>query len=501
MSNNCQNNNCTDCGHLGMEYCTEGFCEEKLDSRCVIYKHNQEETNLTCITPIPANTPVEQILEIWDKELCGKANQFKDEKVSVNGEDEAGFLNDKVITGDCLIKTIVNGKLQISLDYNCLCSKLANIGCSSGGGTTPPCTPQPLIPNITTTNPSYCGTNTITLVAANYNGTLQWFRNGNPISGATNFSLIVENTGGTYYVKNTTNCDFEISNSIIVVYAEDCECTPQATIPTITPSTGTVNTNETIVLTANNCNGTLSWYNSSNQLIGTGQTVAVGAGSYYTRCSTVCNSANSANVTISQAISCPTISASVTPINPTCTGNTLQLNGEIVVGNIINGVQISLNGSNYTTLNGLGGTANSHKYVGLSAGSYLIRIKPVNSSCPPTEFVTTLTSTTCGCLPISGNIPTVVNPTCTNDIPNTNGSVTFSGLQNVSRISISSVCNNNSWVSGQIVTGNSHVINNLAVGTYFVRYYTSETCFSSCITINVTSTCCDLDINTPTLVC
>lgn len=499
MCNNCQNSNCTDCGHLGLEYCTDGFCEEKLDSACVIYKHNQEESNLNCITDISPNTSVEQILEIWDKELCNKSGSFRDEKVSVSGEDEAGYLYDKLVVDECLIKSIEQGKLKISIDFSCICSKLTLLDCASGGNT--PCTPLALIPNITTASTSYCGTNNIVLVAANYNGDLQWFKDGVPIPNATNFSLVVEGVGGTYYIKNTTQCSFEISNSLNIVYSEDCDCNPQATIPTVTPSSGSVNENQTILLTANDCNGTLSWYNSQNQLVGSGQTIAVGAGNYYARCSTICNNANSQVVSIVQAIACPTISASITSINPTCSGNTLQNNGEIVVGNIINGMQISIDGGSYAPLNGLGGTDNSHKYLNVSVGSHLIRIKPTNSSCAPEEFVAVITSTSCGCLPISGNIPTTTNATCTGNTPNTDGSIIFSGLQNVTRISYSSICNNNTWGGSQAVTGNSHVINNLPIGTYFIRYYTTEQCFSSCVTVNIISNCCDLDINNPNLVC
>lgn len=498
MCNNCQNKNCEDCGHIGMEYCTDNFCEEKLDSKCVIYKHNQEESNLTCITDIPANTSVEEILEIWDKELCGKANQFKDEKVSVTGEDEAGYLIDKIDKGDCIVTTVVQGKLKISLDFNCICSKLSLIGCAGG---TPECTPTALKPNIVASSLSYCGEATSTLVASNYNGTLQWYRDGSLISGANTFSLILEGESGTYYVKNTTTCGFEISESINVSYASSCGCTPLATIPTISPSNGVVNENGTILLTANGCNGDVSWYNSQNQLIGNGATKAVGAGSYYAKCTTNCSNANSNSVVISTSISCPTITAIVTPTNPTCSGSTLLSNGQIIIDNIVNGMQISINGGNYTNLNWLGNTSNSHKYSGLSAGSHTIRIKPQNSNCTPTQFVTTLTSTTCGCLPISGNTPTTVNATCNGGTPNSDASIVLSGLNNVSKVSVATNCNNNSWSSAQTVTGTSHTITNLAIGTYYIKYYTTENCSSSCIPVNVVSNCCQLDLNNPNVNC
>lgn len=498
MCNNCQNNNCEDCGHISLEYCTDGFCEEKLDSKCVIYKHNQEESNLTCITDISPNTSVEEILEIWDKELCGISNQFKDEKVSVNGEDKAGYLWDKIVLGDCLIKSIELEKLKIDIDYNCLCSKLSQIGCTTGEIE---CTPKALKPNIISNNSSYCGESSITIVASNYNGSLQWFRNGVPINNANTFSLILTEQSGTYYVKNTTTCGFENSNEINISYASDCGCTPLATTPNIIPNSGTVNVGETILLTANNCNGTLSWYNSQNQLIGTGQTKAVSAGSYYAKCTNNCNSANSNTVIINNSVNCPTVSANVTSINPSCSGNILQANGQIIVNNIVNGTLISINGGAYVALNGLGSTSNSHKFIGLNAGSYLIRIKPQNSSCSPKEFASVLTSTTCGCLPISANIPSVSNATCTNGIPNSNASLTFSNLVNVNRISYSTNCNNNTWSSGQMVTGTTHTITNLAIGTYYIKYYTSEFCASSCVTVNVFSNCCELDVDNPNVNC
>lgn len=498
MCNNCQNKNCEDCGHIGMEYCTDNFCEEKLDSKCIIYKHNQEESNLNCIADIQPNTSVEEILEIWDKELCNKSGQFKDEKVSVNGEDQAGYLIDKIDKGDCIITTVVQGKLKISLDFNCICSKLSLINCAGGE---PECTPQPLIPNISSESTSYCGESTLRIVASNYNGDLQWYRNGNLISGANTFSLLLDGEDGNYYVRNTTSCGFEISETINVSYSSVCGCTPQPTIPLVSPSNGIVSENETILLTANRCNGNISWYNSQNQLIGTGSTKAVGAGSYYARCTTDCNSANSSSVLISTNISCPTITASITPINPTCSGNSLQSNGEVVVNNIVNGVQISINGGSYTALNGLGNTSNSHKYTGLGAGSHTIRIKPQNSNCTPTQYVAVLSSTTCGCLPISGNTPSIVNATCNGGTPNNDASIVLSGLVNVNRVSVATNCNNNSWSTAQTVTGNSHIVTNLAIGTYYIKYYTTENCSSSCITVNVQSNCCELDLNNPNVNC
>ena len=498
MCNNCQNSNCEDCGHVGMEYCTDNFCEEKLDSKCVIYKHNQEESNLNCITDIPSNTSVEQILEIWDKELCGKSNQFKDEKVSVTGEDLAGYLVDKVTKGDCVILTVEQGKLKISLDFACICTKLSAINCVGGE---PECTPQALVPNIVASSNTYCGEATTTIVASNYNGTLQWFRNNTLIVGATTFSLVLDGEGGTYYVRNTTTCGSQNSNPITVSYAENCGCTPLATIPTITPSNGVVNENETILLTANGCNGNLSWYNSQNQIIGTGATKAVGAGSYYAKCTTNCSNANSNTVVISTTTSCPTISATLSTINPTCLGSSLQSNGEIVVNNIVNGVQISINGGNYRALNGLGSTSNSHKFEGLSAGSYTIRIKPQNSNCTPTQYVAILTSTTCGCPPINSNNFSVIRATCTGGVPNSDASIVLTGLINVSRVGIASSCNSNSWSTAQIVSGNSYTISNLAIGTYYIKYYTTENCSSSCITVNVDSNCCELNLNNPNVNC
>ena len=227
----------------------------------------------------------------------------------------------------------------------------------------------------------------------------------------------------------------------------------------------------------------------------------MGAGVFYAKCTTPCNSANSSNVTIQNVPVCPTVTATTSGVSPTCSGNTLLVNGEILVTNIINGTQISINNGNFTPLNGLAGTTNSHRYTQLTAGEYTIKLKSSNSNCPEVIYTVTLVSTSCQCLPITANTATTQSPTCTNNVPNQNGSVTITGLVNVNRVSINSVCENNNWSTAQVVTGNSHTISNLATGVYFLKYYTSETCSSSCVSITVTSACCQLALSNPIVTC
>ena len=494
-----QSRECT-CHDVGLESCSTEICYEKMDAHCVVYKKNQPDiSNFPDSLGIDGNTPVDEILEKLAR-ISFDMPQATDELVKVNATDfGSGYLEDKITTGDCLSTFVTSEKkLRISLDFNCLCQKLQLINCTS---TNTSCVPQALKPIIDQSLSAICGLQTAVLAVSGHNGTLQWFRNNVAIEGANSTIYNVQGQGGTYFVRNTTVCNSTNSDSVSVVYSVECDCDDPVTTPIVTPSTGSVLENQTLELTANNCNGTLEWYNQSNVLVDSGSSTVVGTGTYYARCTNQCGSANSNMVVISPNVTCPTISAVLNKTNPTCTGMTLLENGVIDVLNISNGVQIAIDNNSYVPLNNLEG-ANTHKFTNLAAGVHIVHIKPSNSSCVATSFSITLNATTCGCAAISGSYTTTPT-TCMGQTPNADGSIFFHSLINVARISIATACNANACSSAyQVPNGDTtFTINNVVAGTYCVRMYATADCYTDYSGVVVASDCCDLEITNPVISC
>src|SRR5690606_2084440 len=73
--------------------------------------------------------------------------------------------------------------------------------------------------------------------------------------------------------------------------------------PSITPDKYSVCGTDKATLTATACTGTITWYRPSaagGVSLGTGNTIAVGAGTYYATCTTACGTSDASNpVTIS----------------------------------------------------------------------------------------------------------------------------------------------------------------------------------------------------------
>lgn len=221
-------------------------CKE-IDAACV--KYNKDD--LTCISPpIPSGTSLEEIIKEFEQKLCLNSSvpiipcvkeilgisettdtlsassllsyiqqwicSYIDENVKVtSGDNSTGYLYDKVETGECLDKTVIedefgNQKLKIAINFGCLTQKL------------------PLCFNIT---PSEC--------------------------------IIIDNSGQS--------------------------CLPQPTTPVISRSSTT--------LIGTNCNGTIEWYNSQNQLVGTGINFIGNANTkYFAKCVTSCGTSQNSNV-------------------------------------------------------------------------------------------------------------------------------------------------------------------------------------------------------------
>jgi hypothetical protein len=472
-----------------------------MDAHCVIYKKNQPDvSNFPESLGIDGNTPVDEILEKLAR-IPFDIPQATDQFVKTNSTDfSSGYLEDKITTGDCLSTFVTSEKkLRLSLDFDCLCQKLQLINCTS---TNTDCVPKASKPTIDQTLSAICGLQTSVLAVTGYNGTIQWFKNNIAIEGANSNIYNVQGQGGTFYVKNTTRCNFSTSDSVDIVYTPECECDDPVTTPTVTPASATVLENQTIELTANNCNGTITWHDSYNTQIGTGVATLVSAGTYYARCTNQCDTATSNIVVVSPDVTCPTVSALLQKTNPTCDGMTLLENGVIDVLNIANGVQIAIDNNSYVSLNNLNG-ANTHKFTNLAAGVHVVHIKPSNSICAATSFSITLSAITCGCVNNASGSYTITPTTCMGQTPNADGSIFFNNLVNVSRISIATACNTNSWSNGyQVSNGDTtFTINNVVAGTYCVRMYTTADCYTDYTGVVVASDCCDLELTNPTISC
>lgn len=495
---NC-NQNIDDCGcnQIGLESCIQDPCPDgKMDAACVYYEFNKPESSeLNCLN-ISGNTSVKEILERIDLALCEKQITDKDESVKVSSLDtKAGYLNDKITTGDCIHTTVtIDNKLKFELDFTCICNKLKDLNCT---GSVQPCTPTASVPVVTANKTSFCGSETVTLFVTNYNGNLQWYKDNVLISGATSNTFTVLSGSGTYFVKNTTVCDNRDSNTVILTYSANCGCSPQPANISISANTTTVVSGGTAILTATGCNGSVTWYNGSGVQIGTGATLTIGIGSYYAKCTTSCGSTTSNTVTITETGGCPTITYNFDKTNPTCNGTTLQSNGTISVSSIVNATQISIDGGSFMNL-----SSNSIVFTNLSAGTHNLILK---SSCSQEAFSITLDSTNCG-----NNCPTInynsniqiTQPTCTGNVSNTNGGILLTGLVNVTKVSIANTCSANSFNTALSLNGNTSIaLQSLAVGNYCIRLYYDANCYLDINNITLVSNCCNLTVSNPVLSC
>ena len=211
------------------------------DAECVIYNSDGSPSNLNCIADITPGTSVKAILETWDNYFCGMTQvnilscvkeklgisptvdnlthgvlltsiqnwicNYQDVNVKVTPADtKTGYLNSKIVTGDCIDTSVVieNGeqKLKISLNFPCisakipLCLDIKTNECLTVDFSGSPCQPQPLTPVVVRSG--------LTLVGSNCNGMLQWY-NSNDEMISTGTNITVEPLK-TYYARCVTGC-------------------------------------------------------------------------------------------------------------------------------------------------------------------------------------------------------------------------------------------------------------------------------------------------------
>lgn len=158
---------------------------------------------------------------------------------------------------------------------------------------------------------------TVTLNAANCNGTVNWFRSGTAL-GITGNSLTVTPMQSATYA---ANCIANGCTSSKAYAAVQIACTVPPT-PNLLANPRSIQSGQSSTLTATGCAGTVTWYSSSGgSSLGTGNSISVSptqSTNYYAYCAVNNCFSNSSNVYVS--VSCippptPGVSASPSALN------------------------------------------------------------------------------------------------------------------------------------------------------------------------------------------
>ncbi|ADQ17623.1 conserved repeat domain protein [Leadbetterella byssophila DSM 17132] len=136
-----------------------------------------------------------------------------------------------------------------------------------------------------------CGTEKAIIKATGCEGgTVTW---SNGMSGYS-----IEVGAGTYSATCRTECGGAVNAGPVTIKHEQVP-----TKPSISPDKYAVCGTDKATLTATACTGTITWYRPSETggvSLGTGNTIAVGSGTYYATCTTACGTSDASNpVTIS----------------------------------------------------------------------------------------------------------------------------------------------------------------------------------------------------------
>ncbi|GAB3521720.1 hypothetical protein GCM10027442_46150 [Emticicia fontis] len=195
--------------------------------------------------------------------------------------------------------------VNIAGTYTATCTNL----CGVSGASTPVTITTggtPSAPVVVSNKTSICGAETATLTATGCGGTVKWS------NGATGTSISV-GTAGTYSAICTTACGTSGSSTVITITQGN---TPTA--PIIAANKTSICANETAILTASGCTGTIVWTGGS-----TGTTLTVStAGTYSATCMNGCGTSGASNsIVITSKTDCgtcntvaPVISANKTSI-------------------------------------------------------------------------------------------------------------------------------------------------------------------------------------------
>ncbi|WP_460473554.1 beta strand repeat-containing protein, partial [Emticicia fontis] len=201
--------------------------------------------------------------------------------------------------------------------YSAVCSNDCGNSVSSNVVTINPGS-KPNSPVIATTKTSLCNNETTELTATNCTGTVKWNNN------ATGTSITVS-TAGTYTATCTTNCGTSDASNVLTITKGT---TPDA--PVIATTKNALCNNETTVLTATNCTGTVKW---SNNTIGTSTTVST-AGTYTAICSDACGESVVSNPLVITKGSTPTAPIIAALKNALCDNESTTLTATGCLGTV-----------------------------------------------------------------------------------------------------------------------------------------------------------------------
>ena len=316
---------------------------------------------------------------------------------------------------------------------------------------TVPATPT-ITPGSATT---FCDGGNVTLTSSSADGN-QWYRNGNPIAGATNQQYVATVSGNYTTIVTTGGCSSTPSAATVVTV------NPVPPTPTITPgSTTTFCDGGNVTLTSSSANGN-QWYRNGNLIAGATnqQYIATVSGNYTTIVTTGgCSSTPSAAtvVTVNPVPPTPTI----TPGSATtfCDGGNVTLTSS------------SANGNQWYRNGNLIPGATNQQYVATVSGNYTTIV--TTSGCSSTPSATTAVTVN----------PTPPKPTITPGGPTTffeGGSVTLTS---------SSATGNQWYLNGNPIGGatNQQFIAN-ASGNYTVTVTvsgcTSVASIATTVTVN-----------------
>jgi hypothetical protein len=147
----------------------------------------------------------------------------------------------------------------------------------------------------------------VTLMASGWSGTVTWFKNGAQI--ATNVSNITRNDAGSYTaICTVSSCVSTVSNTIVVTETAGCTTCPAPIIAKTTGTTVCASAAQSVILTASNCNGIVTWLKDGIQMATGASIVSSDPGTYTAKCTSgpcVSNASNS--VVITQTVGCGTI--------------------------------------------------------------------------------------------------------------------------------------------------------------------------------------------------
>lgn len=257
---------------------------------------------------------------------------------------------------------------------------------------------------------------------------------------------------------------------------QSCEdCTPEPTIPVITTSSSTIQPNQFATLSSTNCNGVTYWYGNQGY-VGLGDSISIGAGTYYAKCLTDCGmSANSNSLVITSS-------------STTYVANRSALFTRNNCGN--NQCEEPCSGTSVTFIKTYSSTTSQ-------SAADLLALNDVTFNTEGQVYANT--TGTCACVETKTPSYTgiaVNQPTCIAGLAQANGNIQLTGLLNTNRIAYStSGFSNLNWNNAATVSTTFYNINNLAANSYYIRLFYAPMCYIDLLRTLNSPSCEDIQIS------